>query len=337
MISNFLISLRILSRHVGQKLLPIAKKYLAVLMKWIQLNKDIVSEKLVRFFKVFLKVIERLALFIRDIIPRIRGMVRELGGLEKTLKIIGISLAVVFGLQLANMIGTAVMGIGALVASMLGLLPAATAMNIAMGFLPVIIGLAVIAIALLTQDVYGFLNGQESLLQDVIDRWTEWRGIISDITKAIMLFTPPGWLLQGISFLTTGKTVVDHIQKADETRAKLKDLQQKGEQGAMDDFLREMEREKELADLLTLDSHAIRQVHDELKAEGLPGFSPYVLSGEFRREASGGSPTLNQNNTFNIDGGDIEAVRDTVTDTLSTGYKQLYNNASSKAVGLKGG
>lgn len=214
MISNFLIQLKILSREVGQELLPQAKAFLKTFMDWIRANKEMLKTNLVKFFKAWFKALKDIWKFFKDITPRVKGFVKALGGLENVLKGIGILLTAIVAIQLTSLIGNVVVAIGTMIGALMGVVPAAVAVNAAMGFLPVLIGIAIALIGLLAQDVYGFFNNQDSLIGRVIDRWKDWKKIIKDVINILAFSNPLGLAAQLVSLKTTGKTLGAHAEEA---------------------------------------------------------------------------------------------------------------------------
>lgn len=222
MITNFWIRMKILSREVGQKLLPVSKRYLKALKDWIELNQKMISQNLISYFKRTLEAIKRLGLALRSSYVRIKELARGLGGLGNALKIIGALLLTYFAIQFATFLGSIIMGIGAAVISMWALAAAATgatipafALNVLFGFLPVLIGLAVIAIVLLADEIYVMATDGETALGKFINTLRDlnmsWEtqgmllGFVLDLV--LRLINPFFFLASVITKLTTGKSI----------------------------------------------------------------------------------------------------------------------------------
>ncbi len=207
MMSNFGILLKIAARRIGQELLPKAKKMLATLMDWIKINEKLISDNLVDFYKGFFDLMIRGGKFLRDMAPKVKTLVDSLGGLGRILKVVAGLMLITFGLKVANMIGTVAMGIGSMIALMTGMLPPAVAFNVALGFLPVIIGAAIVLLALLAEDINSFFTGGNSMLGELIERWSDWLTAMKDITNILTLFNPLHALINLMTTLITGKSI----------------------------------------------------------------------------------------------------------------------------------
>ena len=207
LMSNFLIFLQLISREVGHELIPTSIEYLKVLTEWIKTNKQMLKDNIVSFYKGFLDILQKMAIFIRDMIPKVLSLVESLGGMGRILKSIGIALAVILGIQIANMIGTMILGIGSFIALLAGALTGALALDLALGFLPILIGLAVIALGLLVDEFVSFFNGQDTAIGRLMDRWKDWKRIIGDVLDLVSLLNPLTLLAQVGSLATTGHTL----------------------------------------------------------------------------------------------------------------------------------
>jgi len=205
--SNFVIRLRLASRAIGNALLPTAKKYLIILSEWIDLNRKLIQDTLIKSFKTVLIMIKRLGLFIRDTLPRIRELIRIFGGLHNIIKMITIAFVVLLGLKIAVMIGTLAIGIGSLIGAMFGVASAAAAMNIVLGFIPALIGIAIVALALFTEDLIAFFRGQDSLIGRYLKSWLNWKNALRRIFNFATILTPWTAFANILTKLITGKTL----------------------------------------------------------------------------------------------------------------------------------
>jgi tape measure domain-containing protein len=340
MIANFLIQMRFLAREVGQALLPEAKKFLQTLRDWIFLNKEMLKTNLIRFFKQILDMIKRIGKFIHDIIPRFKDLINAFGGLEKVIKGVTIAFMALLGLQVAKLVGSLVLGIGSLVAAMLGVVPAAVAMNAAMGFLPIIIGLAVIAIAALASEIHAFFKGQDTLIGDLIDRWSDWKTAVKDVLKLLIDFSPPLWIPQLVSLLTTGKTLRKNVQDSGLLRNEAAEAfaahrKMTAEKLAQQDLAASNVAPADSAQFLNL---ARQFWMDQLISEqGIPDLDSRV--GAITNNIAQRNPVnIKQENNFNIDGAqDTVAVQDAVVEGMEGAIKDLMVNAASdRAVEVTG-
>ena len=178
MVSNFVIWLRILSREIGEKLTPVAVEYLGIVTEWIKANKELITSKLVEFFRGMLEMLRRIGVFMKDTLPVVISMVESLGGMARILKVVAITMSLAFGLQVANMVGTIIISIGSLIGAMLTL-------NIAAGFLPLLIGAAVIALALLVDDIMAFKRGDNSITGHIFGDMGAFFHRVDNIKKTI--------------------------------------------------------------------------------------------------------------------------------------------------------
>lgn len=167
---------------VGNKLIPVFSDLVSKVKDFITRNRELIQSNISGFFDGAIWVVKQFINVIGTLFGWVNRVAQALGGWENTLKIVGIALGVIMALKFASWIMLAVAAMKALNLAMLlnpaGLIAAA------------IVALGVV-IALLVEDIYNWVQGNESVVGDLIATWFEF------VTKI------KGYLSEGVEYIKT--------------------------------------------------------------------------------------------------------------------------------------
>ena len=165
---------------VGNKLIPLFSDLVSKVKDFIARNRELIQTNISDFFDGAIWVVKQFISVLGTLFGWINKVAQSLGGWENTLKIVGIAIGVIMALKFASWIIAATAAIKALNVAML-LNPAGliTAAIVALG----------VAIALLIEDIYNWVQGNESVVGDLIATWfefvTKFKGYLSDSVEAV--------------------------------------------------------------------------------------------------------------------------------------------------------
>lgn len=171
MYSNLLDLITIFSKKIGAELLPVAKEILGEFIKFLEANQKLIKSRSVIFFKKLSKILIIIFKVARNIVMALFDMIKAFGGLEKIVKVVTIAFLALVGLQLLSAIGNITLGIWGMVSAMKALKIAATLVNIALAFWPILVGAVVIALGLLIEDIVSFFQGKKSFTSLIVDEF----------------------------------------------------------------------------------------------------------------------------------------------------------------------
>ena len=177
-------------RAVAVQFLPVAKELVETIRDWFIANREIVKQRMARAIEVVSGALRVFWGFATQVMRVVDGLAQTMGGWANTLRIVGIALGVAFGVK-------AVMAVMSMVA-------AVKALTIAMWANPVgLIVLAVIAlgtaIALLVEDIYHWVTGNDSAIGSVLGSWEGFKQTFTDLWDAIKAYIGVFW-----GFITDG-------------------------------------------------------------------------------------------------------------------------------------
>jgi len=153
-----------MKRTIGVALLEPMTKVFESFSTWIRLNRAIIRQNITEFFEGLATVLGKVMKVSSIVMQRISGMVKPLGGLGAAAKYAFEALALFAGLKILMAIGSlAQTGFTVLTGAVKAfrmemLLADATAMLI-----PISIGIAVLAVIAIIEDLIGFFQGKDSL------------------------------------------------------------------------------------------------------------------------------------------------------------------------------
>jgi len=132
------------------------------LIEWVVVNRDLIKSGLAKFVRLVAKGLKLFFETIRKGFKILYDFVDAVGGLENAFKLAAFAMAAFASVKVISAIS-----------ALIGMIKAATvaqlALDAAVALIPFLIGLAVIAIALIAEDIYQFATGGESVLGDLLD------------------------------------------------------------------------------------------------------------------------------------------------------------------------
>ena len=165
---------------VGNKLIPLFSNLVSRVKDFIARNRELIQTRIKQFFDGAIAVIKVFINILGTLFSWIDKVAQALGGWENTLKIVGIALGVLMALKFVPWIIAATAAIKALNIAML--------LNPAGLMIAGIVALGT-AIVLLIEDMYNWVQGNESVVGDLIATWFEF------VTKI------KGYLSEGVEYI----------------------------------------------------------------------------------------------------------------------------------------
>lgn len=157
--------------ELGKVLRPMIQNFI----EWAAANRDIIRTRIKDFASGLGKILKVVFRIVKTFVTWIWEAVEAVGGLDKALFILGLTLG---GL----MLGQAITAIRSFMAAVKAATLAQTLLNISVAAIPALIALAVVAIGLLAEDLYQFFTGGESLFGDFVDTV---QGTMSEMSKIL--------------------------------------------------------------------------------------------------------------------------------------------------------
>ena len=152
---------------VWGKLAPSMNTLIEGLLKWWEINKAIVTENAVRYYKAFANTIGIMVKWFFELLKIASKVIDAFGGLERVLKLSLYAFTAILSLKFLSFLGSLVM-----MAKTVG--TAFMAMNIKMMLIPIAIGALIAVASLLVEDFIGMLRGKNSVIGDIIgEEWVE--------------------------------------------------------------------------------------------------------------------------------------------------------------------
>lgn len=177
---------------IGGALLPLFTEWVTKFRGIIVANKEIITQRLevaVRIIGEAFSVVWNIISKGYDIVTRIADM---FGGLEKVAMAVGIALLGMGSLAVLSAIGSIAIACGGLVAALIAVDIAAikTAISVATAWIaaaaiPILIGAAIVAVALLFEDLWTYFQGGESAFGKWVKMFDEFVDSVINMGKAI--------------------------------------------------------------------------------------------------------------------------------------------------------
>lgn len=178
---------------IGTTLLPRAKEVTKQFLTFLMVNKELIQLKigklikqLVGFSRDALKVMIRTARVLIQI-------VNTLGGLEKVLKGLGLTIAAIFAFNILSLLGNMLLVISSLISSVRIFGNAALLAQAKATLLPVALGAALVGLILLIEDIIAFFKGRDSITNILSESFKEmsiWaRGLVGALNPVLSIFT----------------------------------------------------------------------------------------------------------------------------------------------------
>jgi tape measure domain-containing protein len=171
--SNILDVITLLAQDIGKDLSPIVKRLENQFLNFLETNKQIIKLRLRNLIKELIGGLKALWQIMRDIGKTLSVVVEALGGLENAIQLVAIALAFLFGISTLSAIGNIVIAIGTVTKALLFMGNTAAIATLKATALPLAIGVAVIALILLLEDVISFFTGKKSLTALVVKAFEE--------------------------------------------------------------------------------------------------------------------------------------------------------------------
>lgn len=165
---------------VGNKLIPLFSDLVRQFKDFIARNRELIQTNISGFFDGAIWVVKQFISVLGTLFGWIDKVAQSLGGWENTLKIVGIALGVIMALKFIPWVIAATAAIKALNIAML--------LNPAGLMIAGIVALST-AIVLLIEDMYQWVQGNESVVGDLIATWfefvTKFKGYLSDSVETV--------------------------------------------------------------------------------------------------------------------------------------------------------
>lgn len=165
---------------VGNKLIPLFSDLVSKVKDFIARNRELIQTNISDFFDGAIWVVKQFISVLGTLFGWIDKVAQALGGWGNTLKIVGIAVGVLMALKFVPWIIAATAAIKALNVAML--------LNPAGLMIAGIVALGT-AIVLLIEDMYQWVNGNESVVGDLIATWFEFvtkiKGYLSDSVETV--------------------------------------------------------------------------------------------------------------------------------------------------------
>lgn len=163
-----------IKNFVGIKLLPMFQDTIKRLQEWIVQNKELIAIKVEAFIKGFAQAIDRLWSILSFGINIVTWLVDKLGGMERVINLVVLALTVMTGSRI-------IAGIMALHKALKATAAMTMLMNAAVLLIPTLIAAALVALGLIIEDIYRWVNGQDSLIEKMLGPWVAFKQALIDI------------------------------------------------------------------------------------------------------------------------------------------------------------
>lgn len=154
---------------IGKELLPQAKAMAKEFLAILEVNRELIKGRLVKFFKSLAVTLGILFKVAKGVVEGILNVTDAMGGLEEVIKAIVIAMLAFTGFQIVSAIGSITTVMFGLVKSMAALRFGIIATQAAAVVMPILIGAAVIALGLIIEDIIGFFRGKDSITGLIVD------------------------------------------------------------------------------------------------------------------------------------------------------------------------
>lgn len=188
---------------VGAKLIPIINGLNLKFMDFVKNNKQIIAQKIDKFFGTLGNVIEKTWNFAMALWDSFEGLAQVFGGVENLITAAAYAMAIFAGAKV-------LFAIGQMVGAVMGLGHAFTLANAKALLIPILIGAAVVALGLIIEDIVAFFQGKDSVT-----------GVIVEKFKSLFEYLNEGFQGMGVGvrtfvaiLLTPFRAIMSQIQNA---------------------------------------------------------------------------------------------------------------------------
>ena len=168
-LSNIVDVLILMARTIGKELLPQAKAITNEFLAILEVNKELIKGRFVKFFKSLAVTLGILFKVAKGVVEGILNVTDAMGGLEEVIKAVVVAMLAFTGFQIVSAIGSITQVVFGLVKAMTALRFGIVATQAAAVLMPILIGAAVIALGLIIEDIIGFVRGKDSITGLIID------------------------------------------------------------------------------------------------------------------------------------------------------------------------
>lgn len=164
---------------VGTELLPVFTDIIKSITMWIKENRKLIVSGLGGFLKATATYLGALFKAFMAVANSIAGFVNVVGGAENATKLLLFTIGLLAG-------ASVLFGIGKLVQGIIAAAEAFTIADAAALLIPIAIGLAIVAIGLLIEDLYTFMSGGDSLIGRLLAKIPEVAKAFSAIFQPVL-------------------------------------------------------------------------------------------------------------------------------------------------------
>lgn len=149
---------------VGAKLIPIINGLNLKFLDFVKNNKQIISQKIEKFFGTLSNVVEKTWKFATALWDSFNGLAQVFGGVENLITAAAYAMAIFAGAKV-------LFAIGQMVGAVMGLGHAFTLANAKALLIPILIGAAVVALGLIIEDIVAFFQGKDSVTGVIVEKF----------------------------------------------------------------------------------------------------------------------------------------------------------------------
>lgn len=179
---------------VGGQLIPIVQDVMEKFSEWILTNKEFLKQNLTEFFKGLATFVKITWIWATKLAQAFFGLTKIFGGFNNVIKILLYSFSVFAGFQIVALIGEIAVAVVALVEGFMALSAAVAVTEAIALIIPALIGLAIVAVGLLLEDIYQFFQGNDSVIgllakwfQDTFPNLTKFLSGIFELVKSYVM------------------------------------------------------------------------------------------------------------------------------------------------------
>jgi tape measure domain-containing protein len=163
-ISNIKDLIVLVSADIGKALLPQARKLLNLFLGFVETSKEAIIKKGRQIFTDIGKGMLFALRVAKDLGSTLLDLTEIFGGLENTIKLVTIALLSMFTISVLSGIGNLTIGIVSLALAFTRLGNAAAIAQIKAVALPLLVGVGLVALGLIIDDIIGKVKGKDSLI-----------------------------------------------------------------------------------------------------------------------------------------------------------------------------
>lgn len=170
---------------IGSRLMPIFIRLFDRFKKFVLINREFIMMKMNKFFDSLVKTMKALWSIIRMVSTVVLGLTKMVGGLNNAIKIL-LALTVSFiALKFAAALGNAAIAIYQLATAFRFAGNTALIAQAKMLAFPILIGLAIVGLILIIEDLYSYFDGRDSLFGRAIKGAMKFAKSVGDIFSTI--------------------------------------------------------------------------------------------------------------------------------------------------------